>query len=175
MQNLLDLALVEIEEINEQNDLREYKLFNEITNLKHSRVELNDRVQELSRHSVKTGAEGHSKRVKTVFYQMGTAILEQFENLVFSNDSLEIILNEFNSLKSLLKTLERLNLGEIRAISIRGSKNLFEVPDHIHTGRPEAADMGRVYWKKTNEGKKLVFCHVKKDDKEQEIFLRSIQ
>ena len=35
--------------------------------------------------------------------------------------------------------------------------------------------LSEIIWKKTNEGKKLVFCHVKKDDKEQEVFLRSIR
>ena len=165
----------ELEQLEINFYTKEQLLKNQVADLESRNKYLSDKVQQNSDEVIKPSKGFHSKSAKKLIYELALNVFSRFKNLVLSEDSYSVILNELRSVKSLLRNLEGLDADKIKSVAVKGRKELFEVLSHIHTGRPEAADMGRLYWKKQLDGQKLVFFHMKRDDKEQRVFLKAIK
>jgi hypothetical protein len=95
-----------------------------------------------------------------------------WNRLVVHPDAIASLTADFSQWKAVFKVLSDLNdkNSSIRYESFR-SHDVFEVRDHIPTGRDP---MGRVYFRRLPYDMLWVFIHRKKDERDQERFVRRI-
>lgn len=92
-----------------------------------------------------------------------------FPRLAFTPESVEELEREFPNPRAVYDVLRRLD-REDALPQVRIRDDLFEVREHIATGNPSCADMGRVYTRRLPDGRVSVFVHRKRDDKDQQQF-----
>jgi hypothetical protein len=146
------------------------RLISHIDVLSRERNEAVDQVRILGQKLRSTPIDGNSNsKIRERNYYLMTQALGRFDRLDFESDAAEILLNDFVNLDDIFGVFSVLQKGELpRFTSLRGGRvGAYEVTDHIATGRPEVATLGRVYFK--TGGEKLLICfHVKRDKQEQD-------
>jgi hypothetical protein len=98
---------------------------------------------------------------------------ELLPHVELDHGDLKNLLCDFNDLRDCFRYLRRLStdVGKIpEAKKFNGFDGVWEIP-RVRTGRPECASDGRIYYRQ-REDRFDVGVHVKKDDAEQQRFVR---
>lgn len=189
----LKLALNNYEHGEERGSdkIREYEIFldeiakeNQILKANKDKVDcLNNSLvaknAELEKELAKKHSINGSKALKKKVYDLNAAYLRLLDRLYIDPDSIDTMLSKFCDYSHLLQILHDINDGNnVQAHSIHGRGNrepLYEVTAHIRTGTEGIMNMGRIYYKiNPSEDRIEVFIHIKKNNTEQQRFIKSI-
>ena len=95
-----------------------------------------------------------------------------FARLTFVLDSLEVIANLENP-AAIIRALVQIDMGDNLGKDLRGLRGWREVPK-LATGNPDGGSMGRIYYKPAGS-RVLVSVHLKRNDREQERYLKRLR
>jgi hypothetical protein len=124
--------------------------------------------QEITRATEKSHPTKRNRRE----HSLEALLRRVWSRLVIHPDAIATLISDFPQWKKVFRVLSDLNE---KNTNLRhepfGNHEVFEVRDHIPTGRDP---MGRIYFRRLPKDMLWIFIHRKKDDHEQERFVRKI-
>jgi hypothetical protein len=105
---------------------------------------------------------------------LGCFLADVFPRLRIDAASVEQVESEFPDPRTLYKLLGRLERREDVPRKGTSFPQLMEAVDHVPTGNPDCAAMGRVYTRPLPDGRLWVFVHRKRNDNAQQQFMKRI-